>query len=249
MTKINVKGAIIPNNDKWVYDFLGMDATSPNDVIDALPSDNEDLEVIINSGGGDVYSGSEIYTTLKAYPGKVNVKVVGVAASAASVIAMAGDHVEMSPTAQMMIHNAWTVAIGDSNGMSKASEMLSGTNRGIANAYIAKTGLSEETILNLMNEETWLNAQDAVEKGFADAKMFEENTSQLVANSGQMISEDAKNRISSLKATAPQVNFDADEIAEKLYNLMNKEIDESKKLEKHEEKTPSAKNGFGRFVF
>ena len=163
MTKINVKGAIIPNNDKWVYDFLGMDATSPNDVIDALPSDNEDLEVIINSGGGDVYSGSEIYTTLKAYPGKVNVKVVGVA-SAASVIAMAGDHVEMSPTAQMMIHNAWTVAIGDSNGMSKASEMLSGTNRGIANAYIAKTGLSEETILNLMNEETWLNAQDAVEK-------------------------------------------------------------------------------------
>lgn len=192
MTKINVKGAIIPNNDKWVYDFLGMDATSPNDVIDALPSDNEDLEVIINSGGGDVYSGSEIYTTLKAYPGKVNVKVVGVAASAASVIAMAGDHVEMSPTAQMMIHNAWTVAIGDSNGMSKASEMLSGTNRGIANAYIAKTGLSEETILNLMNEETWLNAQDAVEKGFADAKMFEENTPQLVANSGQMISEDAK---------------------------------------------------------
>ena len=94
----------------------------------------------------------------------MNVKVVGVAASAASVIAMAGDHVEMSPTAQMMIHNAWTVAIGDSNGMSKASEMLSGTNRGIANAYIAKTGLSEETILNLMNEETWLNAQDAVEK-------------------------------------------------------------------------------------
>ena len=63
-----------------VYDFLGMDATSPNDVIDALPSDNEDLEVIINSGGGDVYSGSEIYTTLKAYPGKVNVKVVGVRA-------------------------------------------------------------------------------------------------------------------------------------------------------------------------
>ena len=111
--KINVKGAIVPNNEKWIYDLLDMDATSPNDIIDALPSTNEDVEIIINSGGGEVMSGSEIYTALKSYAGNVNVKVVGVAASAASVIAMAGDTIEMSPTAQMMIHNASTLAYGD----------------------------------------------------------------------------------------------------------------------------------------
>ncbi|MBO8759618.1 ATP-dependent Clp protease proteolytic subunit, partial [Staphylococcus aureus] len=107
--KINVKGAIIPNDDKWIYEMLEMDATSPKDIADSLPDTNEDIDVIINSGGGDVYSGSEIYTSLKTYPGKVNIKIVGVAASAASVIAMAGDHIEISPTAQIMIHNAWTM--------------------------------------------------------------------------------------------------------------------------------------------
>ncbi|HHQ6781066.1 TPA: head maturation protease, ClpP-related, partial [Staphylococcus aureus] len=193
--KINVKGAIIPNNDKWIYEMLEMDATSPKDIADSLPDTNEDINVIINSGGGDVYSGSEIYTSLKTYPGKVNIKIVGVAASAASVIAMAGDHIEISPTAQMMIHNAWTMAMGDTNEMQKAVDMLDSVNRGIANAYINKTGKTEDEILSLMNKETWFNAQDAVEHGFADSKMFDETAPRLVANSGQMLSDDVINRV------------------------------------------------------
>ncbi|MCI2773419.1 head maturation protease, ClpP-related [Staphylococcus petrasii] len=258
MTKIEIRGAIVPNNEKWIYDFLEMDATSPKDIVDALPENNEDIEVIINSGGGDVFSGSEIYTTLKAYPGNVNIKIVGVAASAASVIAMAGTHVEMSPTAQMMIHNASSFAMGDYNEMDKASRMLSGTNRGIANAYISKTGKSEEEILDLMNKETWLNAQDAVEQGFADTKMFEETAPKLVANAGQMISEDAINKIAGLKAQAPQVNFNSQEIAEKLYALMKqdnsdeiKRIKEEKELKKPVDtvKDKTVKSGFGKFFF
>lgn len=214
--KINVKGAIIPNNDKWIYDLLEMDATSPKDIIDALPSNNEDIEVIINSGGGDVFSGSEMYTALKEYPGNVNVKVVGVAASAASVIAMAGNYIEMSPTAQMMIHNASTLVAGDNRAMASASDMLSSVNRGIANAYIEKTGKSEQEILDLMNEETWLNAQDAVDLGFADSKMFDESAPKLVANSGQMLSNDAVNRIATLMSKTPEIKIDVDAIANKV---------------------------------
>lgn len=214
--RINVKGAIIPNNDKWIYDLLEMDATSPKDIIDALPSNNEDIEVIINSGGGDVFSGSEMYTALKGYPGNVNVKVVGVAASAASVIAMAGNHIEMSPTAQMMIHNASTLVAGDNRAMASASDMLSSVNRGIANAYINKTGKSEQEILDLMNQETWLNSQDAVDLGFADSKMFGEGTPKLVANSGQMLSDDAVSRIATLMSKAPEINIDVDVIANKV---------------------------------
>lgn len=223
--KINVKGAIISNDDKWIYDLLDMDATSPKDITDALPSNDEDVEVIINSGGGDVFAGSEIYTTLKAYPGNVHVKVVGVAASAASVIAMAGQTIEMSPTAQMMIHNASTIAMGDDREMASTSKMLNGVNRGIANAYIEKTGKSEQEILDLMNAETWLNAQDAVDLGFADTKMFGENVPKLVANSGQMLSTEAMNKVSALMSKTPEIKIDVDAIANKV-------------LEKLEEKGP-----------
>lgn len=223
--KINVKGAIISNDDKWIYDLLDMDATSPKDITDALPLNDEDVEVIINSGGGDVFAGSEIYTTLKAYPGNVHVKVVGVAASAASVIAMAGQTIEMSPTAQMMIHNASTIAMGDDREMASASKMLNGVNRGIANAYIEKTGKSEQEILDLMNAETWLNAQDAVDLGFADKKMFGENVPKLVANSGQMLSTEAMNKVSDLMSKTPEIKIDVDAIANKV-------------LEKLEEKGP-----------
>ncbi|MBF7019220.1 Clp protease ClpP [Staphylococcus sp. 18_1_E_LY] len=219
--RIEVKGAIVPNNDKWIYDMLDLDATSPKDVIDALPTSNEDVELIINSGGGDVFSGSEIYTSLKEYPGNINVKVVGVAASAASVIAMAGKHIEMSPPAQMMIHNASTVVMGDDRAMTSASNMLSGVNRGIANAYIAKTGKGEQEILDLMNEETWLNAQDAVELGFADSKMFDESAPKLVANSGQMLSNDAINKVATLMKQTPEVKIDVEQIANKVIEKLN----------------------------
>lgn len=109
MAKINIKGAIVSNDHKDIYDFFGMDATSPNDVLTALDkAKSGDVEIHISSGGGDIWAGSEIYTALKEYEGNVTVKILGLAASAASVIAMAGDKVMMSPTAELMIHNVWT---------------------------------------------------------------------------------------------------------------------------------------------
>lgn len=138
MKVIPIKGTIVSNNDSWIYDWFGWDYTAPKNVV--LPETGEDIEVHINSGGGDVYAGSEIYTALRSYSGKVVVKIVGIAASAASVIAMAGDEVEISPTAQIMIHNVSSNVSGDHNALLHEAEVLEGFNKSIANAYIYKTG-------------------------------------------------------------------------------------------------------------
>jgi ATP-dependent protease ClpP protease subunit len=159
-----------------------MDATSPKDIDTALTDANgDDLEIEINSGGGSVFVGSEIYTALKDYKGKKIVKVVGLAASAASVIAMAGDVIKISPTAQIMIHNASNYAEGDYRDMEHQADILKGINKSISNAYILKTGMKQEDLLSLMDQETWLNAQKAKELGFADEIMFDEGN-QLVAS-------------------------------------------------------------------
>lgn len=246
MMKINVKGAIVPNNDKWIYDMLEMDATSPKDVFDALSSTDEDVEVIINSGGGDVFSGSEIYTSLKEHQGNVNVKVVGVAASAASVIAMAGSKTEMSPTAQMMIHNASSIAVGDNREMQTAYNMLTSANKAVANAYIAKTGKSDQEITDLMNEETWFSADTAVEQGFADSKMFDESAPRLVANSGQMLSNDAVSRIATLMSKTPEVNIDVEEIANKVIEKLE---DKKEPVIDSSTKGKTVENNKSRFFF
>lgn len=237
--KLEVKGAIVPNDDKWIYELFEMDATSPKDITDQLKDAAGDIEVLINSGGGDVYSGSEIYTALRDTPNNVNVKIVGIAASAASVIAMAGDKVEISPTAQIMIHNAATVAFGDNRSMEHTSNMLEGFNKSIANAYMDKTGLSQDEILSMMDDETWLTADMAVEKGFADSKMFAENTPRLVANAGQMLSDDVINRVSAIMNKTPEVKIDVDAIAEKVIEKMNNKT----------ETEPEVKNGLKRFFF
>lgn len=180
MTRIDVKGVIVSNDDKWIYDYFEIENTSPNDVLNKLPKDNSPIEVIINSPGGDVFAGSEIYTELKEYPGNITVKIVGIAASAASVVAMAGTKVLISPTAQIMIHNVSSIAQGDYRVMKHEAEMLKNYNKSIANAYMLKTGLSQEELLTLMDKETWLNAQQAKEKGFVDEIMFD-STNRLVA--------------------------------------------------------------------
>src|SRR5690554_6323806 len=132
--KINIKGPIIQSSHQWIYDWLGMEATSPKSVSDLIEQANgEDLEVEINSGGGSVFAGSEIYTALKSYNGNVTVKIVGLAASAASVIAMAGKKIMMSPTAQMMIHNVSSYSAGDHNDMEHTAEILKNADKTIAN--------------------------------------------------------------------------------------------------------------------
>jgi len=173
--KINIKGPIISNSDAWIYEWFGIEATSPSMVDKAIEKANgEDLEVEINSGGGSVFAGSEIYTALKSYPGNVTVKIVGLAASAASVVAMAGKKVLMSPTAQMMIHNVSSCAAGDYREMEHTAEILKSANDTIANAYRLKTGKTQEELLRLMDNETWMTAQKAKEHGFIDEIMFED---------------------------------------------------------------------------
>ena len=177
MVKIQVKGTIISNDNKWLYDWFEMDSTSPRDIDSKLEEANgQDITVEINSGGGSVFAGSEIYTRLKAYTGDVKVEIVGLAASAASVIAMAGRHVSISPTAQIMIHNATSSANGDYRDMEHSADILKNVNESIASSYILKTQLDKETLLGLMDKETWMTADKACEFGFADEIMFKQPT-------------------------------------------------------------------------
>ncbi|PEP91590.1 head maturation protease, ClpP-related [Bacillus toyonensis] len=181
--KIDVKGPIISNDEARIYELFEMDATSPGKVLKELNHANgEGVIVSINSPGGYVYEGSEIYTALKNYAGHVEVQIVGLAASAASLIAMAGDTVRISPTAQIMIHNASMWNGGDHCEMEKAAEMLQTTDRAIVNAYVIKSGKSEEELLHMMAEETWMGAQQALEHHFVDEIMFMENPVKMTAS-------------------------------------------------------------------
>lgn len=139
-----------------------------------LTSGSGDIVIWINSPGGDCVAASQIYAMLMDYPGNVTIKIDGIAASAASVIAMAGTKVLMAPTALMMIHNPLTIAIGDTEEMQKAIAMLGEVKESIINAYEIKTGLSRSKISHLMDAETWMNANKAIELGFADAVLTDE---------------------------------------------------------------------------
>lgn len=148
------------------------DEVTPGLFRDELESGSGDITVWINSPGGDCFAAAQIYNMLMEYKGNVKVKIDGIAASAASVIAMAGTTVEMSPVAMMMIHNPMTAAIGDSREMQKAIEMLGEVKESIINAYNLKSGMSRNKLSKLMDAETWMNAKKAVELGLADSIMF-----------------------------------------------------------------------------
>ena len=135
---------------------------------DELNAGNGDITVWINSPGGDCIAAAQIYNMLMEYKGNVTIKIDGIAASAASVIAMAGTKVLVSPVSMMMIHNPMTVAMGNTNEMQKAIAMLDEVKESIVNAYEIKTGMSRAKISHLMDAETWMDANSAVEMGFAD---------------------------------------------------------------------------------
>ena len=150
------------------------DDVTPQLFKEELMNGTGDITVWINSPGGDCVAAAQIYNMLMDYPHNVTVKIDGIAASAASVIAMAGTKVMMSPTALMMIHNPFTVAIGDSEEMRKAIDMLAEVKESILNAYEIKTGMSRAKLSHLMDAETWMNANKAVELGFADGILFKD---------------------------------------------------------------------------
>lgn len=154
------------------------DEITPQDFRDELYAEDGDLTLWINSPGGNVFAAAEIYTMIRDYPHNVTVRIASIAASAASVIAMAGNTVQMSPTALLMIHDPSTIAFGNAKDMEKAIATLNEVKESIINAYAAKTGLSRNRISKLMSDETWINAKKAVELGFADEILFDEKKSE-----------------------------------------------------------------------
>ena len=172
MIYIDVKGEVVASGNEWLYSWYGIQATSPSQITSALRSANgQPVTIKINSGGGDVFAGCEIYNELKNYNGDVTIEIHGLCASIASVIAMAGS-CKMSPLAEIMIHNVSTSTSGDYRDMEHSVEVLKKANKTIANAYILKTGMSEEDAYNLMDKETWLTADEALELGLIDEIMY-----------------------------------------------------------------------------
>ena len=149
------------------------DEITPQMFRDELYAEEGDITLWVNSPGGNVFAAAEIYTMLRDYPGKVTVRIASIAASAASVVAMSGNPVQMSPTALIMIHDPSTIAMGNAKDMEKAITTLNEVKESIINAYAFKTGLTRNRISKLMSDETWLNAKKAVELGFADEILFE----------------------------------------------------------------------------
>jgi ATP-dependent protease ClpP protease subunit len=170
--RIDVKGAIISNDEKWIYDLFEMDATCPRDINSAIEKANgEPLDIYINSGGGSIFAGAEIYESIRQYNGVVNIHVIW-AASAASVIAEAGNS-EISPVGMYMVHNVSGGANGDYNTMGATRDILLTANKAVSMAYQIKTGKSEKELLAMMDKSsdnlgTWLTAKEAVEQGFID---------------------------------------------------------------------------------
>lgn len=165
---VKIHGDIIPNDYKEIYDWIGWDSTCPADVEAAIGQMElgDKLQVKINSGGGAVSAGQEIYSMLRSR-NDVEIEIEGLAASAASVIAMAGP-CTISPVGTIMIHNVSCSAAGNKNDMKKTASILDVYDECLANAYVLKTGKDKETVLNWMNKETWLSADRAVELGFVD---------------------------------------------------------------------------------
>lgn len=206
---IYVNGTIVDSDDAWIYDLFGIENMSPTKMKDALKeADGNDVDIFINSGGGSVFAGSEIYSMIQRYKGNVTIHVTGLAASAASVIACAGKCL-MAPTAQMMVHNVSSYGSGDYKNFNKMSEILKKANEAIAAAYVQKSGMSMQDALELMDVETWLTAKDALEYGLIDGieenqnanKQTESNdlTPSLAASTATMLPREVLNKFNAEK--------------------------------------------------
>lgn len=200
--QIEVRGDIIPNDDKWIYQWLEWDSTCPNDVKSLLAAagEGEPIEVLINSGGGSVMAGQEIYSILRAAK-NVTISIQSLAGSAASVIAMAGRS-RISPVGMLMVHNVFmSGASGDYHDMQKNAEILRQMNAALAEAFVAKTGKSQEEILRLMDRETWLTANQCVEQGFVD-EIISDAPALSNAVWGTRLTDEIRQRVLAEKAAA-----------------------------------------------
>lgn len=192
-------------DESW-YD----DDVTPQLFKNDLYSESGDVTVWLNSPGGDCVAAAQIYNMLKEYPGNITIKIDGIAASAASLIAMAGDYILMSPVSMMMIHNPMTAAIGNADEMQKAAAMLDEVKDSIINAYELKTGLTRAKLSHLMDDETWMNAVTAVDLGFADGILYRDSDK-----------EDEKTKEDDKTDGEPETEPEQDEEKEKPQSVAN----------------------------
>ena len=223
MALIKLKGTIVPNDDKLIYDWCGIEATCPNDIEQGLrDAAGEDVTIEISSGGGDVFSGSEMSYQLKKYEGNVTAEISGFCASAATIVACGADKAIAHPSALYMIHNVSCTASGDTNAFKKQAETLATCNRAIAEIYESKTGKSSEELLKLMNKETWMTASEAKENGFID-EIVGESTQPVAFTNGiaKILPEEAKARIKNqiMQEKDKQKSF-SDDIEKEKLNLL-----------------------------
>lgn len=201
--KINIRGSLVPNDYKFYYDFFGEDSTCPRDVYTVLDavSPGDEVDVYINSPGGVIDVGSEIYTRLKkaAEIADVKIYIVGEACSAASVVACAA-YCEMAPTALMMVHCVSTCGCGNHSDFEHTAEVLRTADRALCTAYTAKTGMTEDEALEMMEHETWLTAEQAKEKGLVDAIMFKQEEPSAMVASGVLFTLPTADQMDKIRA-------------------------------------------------
>ena len=195
------------------------DEVTPALFRDELSKVSGNLTVWLNSPGGDVFAASQIYSMLKSHKGKVTVKIDGIAASAASVVAMAGDETLISPTGMLMIHDPMTIAYGNKADMEQTITMLEEVKESILNAYVQKSHQSRETLSQLMSEETWMNAEKALELGLVDGILFADSPTPSTQTEPQPVQYSAKHTqntlLHKLSAVAP-IGIPIDQLEKRL---------------------------------
>lgn len=198
--RINIRGVMIPNDYKWYYDYFEEDSTCPADVQKVLDAfqEGDEIEVYINSPGGVIDVGSEIYTLLRSNQENVKIYITGEACSAASIAAMAA-YCEMSPTALMMVHCVSSGVHGNHSDMEHMAEVLRTADKALCTAYTSKTGMSETEALEMMEHETWLTAEQAKEKGLIDGIMFEKEQEEVPLVAGPLFALPAKEQMEKVK--------------------------------------------------
>lgn len=218
MAVINVRGDIVQNDDKWIYEWFDVDATCPKDVIDTInaTAEDEQIEVLINSPGGSVMAGQEIYSALRDKK-NVTIKIQSLAGSAAGVVAMAG-YSEISPVAMIMIHNvSMSGAAGDYHDMQKNAEILRQMNAALASAYTEKSGRSLDEILKMMDRETWLTANQCLEYGFVNAISADSQAPQYVNSyCGMWLTDEIRKKAAAEKEAKEKIENDKKEILKDL---------------------------------